>query len=1363
MRKSSILVLSVLLLTFFSAQLYATNYLYEGILYVLNPEKHTASVGEVRKYGKIYIPDFLSYDGENYRVIMIGYNSFPLSKSDSITDVRFPNGLELISSNSRLDYTGWYKKLPNGVVYAGGCLFKYKGTMPDNTRIKIKDGTQSISYGAFGGCKGLTSITIPEGVTTIGENAFSNCSGLKVVNIPCSVSKIGNDAFYRCYNLDTLYWNAPKVSTNYGFPSDVKAIIKKLIIGDSIHHIGSFPDYTGLKMISIPSSVESIDGRAFFSCRTVDTLYWNSNVSPFYVTQYCNNTLKYVKLGDNLTSIGDGSFNGCFRLTSLEIPSGVSSIGDAAFKGCSGLGSIIIPDSVTIIGKSAFYGCRSLISIVIPESVMTIGDNAFWGCKSLSSISMPKNITSIGIGVYEGCSSLTGIDIANGVTTIGNRAFYGCSGLSSITIPQNVTSIGESAFYGCCGLTSLIIPEGVSSLGNHAFDECSGLTYIYVPSSLKTLLSSFEGCTNVETLIWNSPYEGIYYISQQCYSKLKNVSLGEKVSGIGSTSFRYCTGITSIEIPESVTGIGWEAFLGCTGLTSIVIPEGVISFGDRAFSGCRNLTSVSMPSTIYSVGENVFAGCDSISSLEWNSNASPSSVAKNKDALKRVHIGPDVTEIRPGAFWGFVNLTDVTVLSNKIEKIGYEAFAGCTNLPKITYLYDETAVNIPNSVTEIGDFAFSDCKKITAIRIPQGVLRIGRGVFVNCTNLKELVVDNRNEVYDSRNNCNAIITTSNNSLIMGCAGSYIPETVTSIGSYAFNNCTNLKTINIPQSVNLISDGAFVGCSNLLSITVDVNNTKYDSRNNCNAIIETYYDAIILGCQNTVIPDGIRKIGEKAFLYCEDLIAIDIPESVNIIGSSAFYGCSGLTSFVVPSKVTYIAQSLFYGCTNLSSVVIHDKVKSIGDKAFELTGLKSIYVYATDPKSIGVDDRTFYQHGTNGCKLFVPASSIAEYRNNEPWSSFNYIFGITDYDIIDKLHYKKSSKTVYSVRVYYGMTNSEKIRIPVSIPDSENEYDVTSIGDSAFAGFNNLKSITMPDGVETIGNYAFAGCDNLKEVIVKAVNPPALSDSSFDSSHYKGGTLYVPYESVDLYKATLWGEFECILNIEGLYNLIYVLDGETYAEYVVHQDSITVVPDRPEREGLTFLGWSAIPDSMPAQDITVTGSFSVNKYLLTIFVDSITVFSDSIAYGTKLIDYIDGFVQQGIDFTGWKEYAMLETITMPAHDMTIVGLLPTPTYVITYMVDGIVVERDTISPGSVIVPPVIVPRDGYNFVWNDLPELMPDSDIVIEGTYVTNISGIYPEETEYRIFTIDGKPLEIMRRGINVISNSDGLIRKVIIE
>ena len=294
---------------------------------------------------------------------------------------------------------------------------------------------------------------------------------------------------------------------------------------------------------------------------------------------------------------------------------------------------------------------------------------------------------------YNGCTGLTSITIPNSVTTIGQRAFLECRGLTSVSIPNSVTSFGDYVFSGCSGLTSITIPNSVTSIGVSAFRDCSGLTSVTIPNSVTSIgIGAFSGCTS-----------------------LTSVTIPNSVTSIGVSAFSGCSGLTSITIPNSVTSIGDAAFSGCNSLTSITIPHSVTSIGKSAFSGCSSLTSVTIPNNVTSIGEGAFNGCFfttysfiNNSTLTSSNNWGATLYDGEEDSDGLIIGNNTVKKCRP---W----VISVTI-PESVTSIGDYAFSGCTGL---------TSITIPNSVISIGENAFAACSSLTSITIPNSVASIG--------------------------------------------------------------------------------------------------------------------------------------------------------------------------------------------------------------------------------------------------------------------------------------------------------------------------------------------------------------------------------------------------------------------------------------------------------------------------------------------------------------------------------------------------------------------------------------------------------------------------------------------------------------
>ena len=477
--------------------------------------------------------------------------------------------------------------------------------------------------------------------------------------------------------------------------------------------------------------------------------------------------IRRVVVSDGVTGIGNCAFEDCAYLTEVILPESVTDIGKYAFNDCEALMDICFPENLTRIGARAFYNCDNLISVQIPDTVTELGDGAFSWCAGLVSATLSPHMTKIGERTFDRCKSLKAIVIPNSVTEICEGAFYECENLTQVVLPPQLNRIGKEAFYGCA-LKTVSVPVSVSSIGYHAFGNCKDLTGITLMGN-DTALDSyvFSGCAVKSAGPIGGGYDYEYAWTD----------------AIPDDAFSSCYALETVRLPKTVTRIGSRAFYSCGSLTDIGLPGGLTDIGEFAFLDCGSLTDLKLPRSVTNVGDMAFDGSGVRS-------AGP--------------VGSGCDLEYP---W--------------TEKIPEKALWGCENLISVIF---------PETLTDIGAFAFGQCTALKYLRIPDSIKSIGGSAFSN------IAVENAGPV--------------------GSGCDYEFPWTDQIPDNAFSGCAALAEVILPETVSVIGDYAFFNCGALAGIT---------------------------------LPEGLVEIGASAFNGCESLAPLTIPDSVTHMGGGAFYG------------------------------------------------------------------------------------------------------------------------------------------------------------------------------------------------------------------------------------------------------------------------------------------------------------------------------------------------------------------------------------------------------------------------------------------------------------------------------------------
>ena len=1209
-----------------------------------------SATGSTTYSGEIVIPETVkvnvsryegSYYGGNYdmfcQVTAIGEGAF--RNCTGLTAVQLPKSIKTIGKNAFYGCSGLNElTIPNGVSSIGEQAFAYctgltSMTLPNSvtslgwnafysctglSNVTLSKSLTSLN-GTFVGCTGLTTVSIPAGVQSL-NTTFNGCTALTTVQLPRSLKSIEEAAFDGCTSLASIY--LPEgvdyigkrafrntALTSVELPSRVSNVFDNAFEGCSqltsvtsrnltppvMANSAIFDGETyGTAALYVPAVAvtqysgadwwklfENIEGQAALDTHydfeaggiyylitgsnTVEVTYKDTNYNSYSGNVTIPASVSYNGVTYSVTAIGTYAFNKCTGLTSIAMPATITSLGSFAFNGCNGLTSLNLPESLAAIGERAFMDCLGVTSLTIPENVTSIGEYAFSGIRNLTSLTwnarecwtngnmITSGIATLTIGdevvVIPGnlayVSVITTLDIPQSVKFIGQDAFNGCNGLTSLTIPQNVIDIGTNAFANINNLTSLVwnarecwtngnmptyrintltigdgvkilpsylarnskittlsIPESATVIGAYAFEQCSGLTSVVIPDNVTFIgKSAFYSCYNVadltlgksvttidayasmgclmSTLTWNArnlslddsgeynnQYDYYHTIEKPTvfdFSTVSQLTIGNEVEQLPNY-FAYQSNVRTVEIPNSVTAIGDYAFAECDLLTDVTLPAGLITIGESAFESCENLAHADLPASLTTLGARAFYGCDDLTSLV---------------------VPASLTSFGKRAFNQCLGLETIVVDS---ENPVYDSRENCNIMFKTAndsiMLMGKNAV-LPSSLTAIPDSAFYGHTEITHMEIPASVKRIGKDAFNGCSNLTFVTLP-----YG--------LTQMGDRVFYGCrklTSVTLPPALTQIGECAFMLCTQLNSVTIPASLTQIGNRAFSNCSALQSITVENGNPVYDSRGNCNAIIETASNTLTEGCLSTVIPSSVKTIGQYAFqgrspsnvtipagvetiasyaFYQCDVENVSFGETLKSVGYYAFGGCDNLMTLSLGNSVETIGDYAFSGCEKLMNIDFGHSLVSIGNYAFR----NSISTVYSDNPSIFVDVNgemfMLVQYEGYDDYYYTPI-----YNNYDGWYWYHNWYGeeiwISEEELNELMNVSgtvtitlpESLKTIGR----YAFYECEGLRSVVMAPNS-----VTSIGESAFSQCRGIESIVIPESLKTVDYGAFTGCN-----------------------------------------------------------------------------------------------------------------------------------------------------------------------------------------------------------------------------------------------------------------------------------------------
>ena len=668
-----------------------------------------------------------------------------------------------------------------------------------------------------------------------------------------------------------------------------------------------------------------------------------------------------------------------------EVTYNVVSIQDNAFQYCTSVISITLPNTITSIGKNAFYKCSSLKEFVIPNSVTSIGEYAFEDCTGLTSVAISENVSTIDY-LFKGCTGLTSFVIPNNIISI-NSTFVNCTNLSSVTIPESVVSM-RGTFEGCTNLTTVVIPDGVTSLYG-TFFGCSSLSSITIPNSITKIdVLSFSGCSN-----------------------LTSIFLPNSVTEVGNWVFEGCSSLISVTF-SNVQSIGNDVFYGCNSLNDVLIlsenaPKTSSSFNEKDVKNVTlHVKDIAIESFKGIVPWTYFKEivCDKKETdfnLTYYVDGEVYKTEKHKYEDKITPLGEPTMKGNTFSGWSEIPETmpakDVTVTGSfswsekTIDNVTYQVTDTINNYCSVTgYSNASGEVKIASAVdfdykytvTSIANRAFNDKKYITTVEIPATVTIIGERAFANIDKLTDVTIWAEEIPTTDR-------TAFENSYIEDYVTLHVPYG--SVSKYKdeapWKNFKSVVGIDGTQQTYDVDGATYVITEDGVTITKGADKEG-----------EVIIDAVVTINGKTY---NVTVVGEGAFKDCTKMSSVVIPDAIKTIGASAFEGCSHLTSINIGSGITAIAHKAF---ANIGSAA--NAPRRVGEVGLTVSSAADVVPTA--------DSDVFENTDLANATLLVNDNLVDSYKATSPWSQFGNIIGFNEASGIDSILSVQQGAATYSI-------------------------------------------------------------------------------------------------------------------------------------------------------------------------------------------------------------------------------------------------------------------------------------------------------------------------------------------------------------